>query len=115
MKIKGGPFQLLSLIYIVLYLIGCRTTQGNVGRLQSYSFMVIEAQWIRNGEPIEFEGALWYPRDGIESLMDSEVYMLGDYRGVQYFVDSLDVRPYDRLYTKFGKNKFRYFEKRQEQ
>ena len=81
--------------------------------MQTYPVQSTEPVWIRNGEPIEFEGELWYPMDGVETLLDAEVYILGEYRGVQFFVDKVDVRPYDRLYTKFGKNAFRYFEKRE--
>ena len=71
-----------------------------------------EAEWIRNGEPVEFEGERWYPQDGIENLLDSEVYQVGEYRSVPVFVEMTDVKPYDRLYTKFSKNKFRFFEKK---
>ena len=97
----------------ILLLVGCFSTEkGNVGRFQSYPIPSIEAAWIRNGEPIEFEGELWYPADGVESLMDSEVQILGEYKGVQYFADKVDVRPYQRLYTKFENNKFRYYKKK---
>ena len=103
---------LLSVFTLPLFA-GCMTsTVGNDGQLQSYSFAPIEPQWIRDGEPIEFEGELWYPADDTENFIDSEVTLLTDYRGTQVFVDKEDVRPYNRLYTKFGKNKFRYFEKR---
>lgn len=82
-----------------------------MGNVQSYSAPALEVKWIRDGEPIEFEGGLWHPADGIESLLDSEVYHVGEYKDVQIFIDRLDVRPYERLYTKYGKNQFRYFEK----
>ncbi|HBO97579.1 MAG TPA: hypothetical protein DE315_00600 [Candidatus Omnitrophica bacterium] len=104
-------FGLLSLVFSLLFLAGCVTRTGNVGNLQSFSAPALEAKWIRDGEPIEFEEALWYPADGIEGLMDSEVYHVGEYKGTQVFIDKLDVRPYERLYTKYGKNQFRYFEK----
>lgn len=100
-----------SLFFV--FLSGCRTTTGNVGQVHSYRIVSLEADWIRNGEPIEFEEELWYPTDGVENLLDSEVYILGEHRGVQYFVEKVDVRPYNRLYTKFAKNKFRYFSKRE--
>ena len=45
----------------------------------------------------------------VENLMDSEVFQIGEYKDVQIFVDKLDVKPYQRIYTKFAKNKFRYF------
>lgn len=100
---------LFSILYFPLSFSGCATQAGNTGNVVGFSTPAVEAQWIRDGEPIEFEGHLWYPADGIETLLDSEVYLVGEYRDVQVFVDKIDVRPYDRLYTKFGKNKFRYF------
>ena len=96
---------------LVVCCLGCVNTKGNVGRLQSYPFQVLETEWIRNGEPIEFENGLWYPQDDVEVLQDSEMILMGDYRGVQYFIHKFDVRPFRRLYTKFGPNKYRFFEK----
>ncbi len=95
------------------FLVGCQTSSGNVGQLQRYMVPSSEADWIRNGEPIIFEGAQWYPVDDVEILQDTEMYILGKYRGVQFFVEKIDVQPYNRLYTKFGKNKFRFFEKKE--
>ncbi len=120
MNKKQTTFSLLSskllalcpLLLCLCFLPACQTTKGNAGRIQNYPLLSTEAEWIRHGEPIEFEGNLWYPADGVESLTDSEVYILGEYRGVQYFADKVDVRPYERLYTKFDKNKFRYFKKK---
>ena len=102
----------LVLCAMVILISGCLTSGGNVGELQSYPFPSREAEWILNGEPIEYETDLWYPKDGVENFLDSEVYLLGEYRGVQLFVEKQDVRPYDRIYTKFGRNQYRYFEKR---
>lgn len=95
----------------VVFFTGCSPlpSGGNVGNLQSYPTPAIEAQWIRDGRPIEFEGSVWYPADGLEAMQDSEVYLVAEYKGVQVFVDRIDVRPYERLYTKFSKNRFRYF------
>jgi len=95
----------------VSFFVGCQASPGNVGQLQSYAVSSVEADWIRNGEPIVFEKEEWYPADGVESLQDVEMQILGEYRGVQFFVEKTDVRPYNRLYTKFGRNKFRFFEK----
>ena len=86
--------------------------QGNLGRVQIYKVPVVEAEWIRNGEPIEFEKEMWYPADGVENLLDPDVVQVQEYRGVEVFIEKIDVRPYDRLYTKFGSNQFRYFEKK---
>ena len=96
----------------LLFLIGCQTTGGNVGHMQSYPIAIVEAQWIRNGEPIEFEEEQWYPADSVEGFLDSEMTLIGTFRDVQFFIDKVDVRPYARLYTKFGRNQFRFFEKK---
>ena len=104
-------YCLWSMVCGLLFLTGCINTKGNVGNVQSYPIPTFEAQWIRNGEPIEFEGELWYPADSTENLQDSEILLMGEHRGIQFFIDKLDVRPYECLYTKYGKNQFRYFEK----
>jgi hypothetical protein len=91
---------------------GCATSPDNNGQIQSYPVAAIEAGWIRNGEPIEFDGHKWYPVNDYEVLQDSEVYQISEYKGVQVFVEKIATKPYGRLYTKFDKNKFRYFERR---
>jgi len=105
-----------AFITILFYLVltaGCQSTSGgNSGRAGSYSLSSVEAEWIRNGEPIKFENELWYPADGVEGFLDSEMRLMGTHQGVEFFIDKVDVRPFSRLYTKFGKNKFRFFEKR---
>ncbi len=101
-----------SLPFFVLFLMGCGGNIPKEERLEIYQAPELEAEWIRKGEPLEFEGELWYPVDGVENLLDSEVYLLGEYRGVQFFLEKTDVRPYDRLYTKFGRHRFRYFQKK---
>lgn len=105
----------LFVVLSIFCLISCAsTTTGNRGDFPNYLVPKFEEDWIRKGEPIVFEDEMWYPQDGIESLTDSEVLLLGEYRSTQIFIDKVDVRPYDRLYTKFDKNKFRYFKKRME-
>ena len=100
--------KFLMLFLFASLVSGCLTTSpGNSGNVQSYSFPTVEPQWIRNGEPLEFKGEKWYPQDGTESFLDSEVSPLGERDGVYLYVDKLDVKPYNRIYTKFGKNKFR--------
>ena len=92
--------------FSIILFSGCQSTGGNTGQMQSYSFPNLEAEWIRNGKPIEFEDKLWFPCDDVESLIDSEMYLLGEYKKVQFFAEKMDVRPLNRLYTKFGRNKF---------
>jgi hypothetical protein len=94
-------------------IMGCiHKSNDNEGQLQSYPIPVIEAQWIREGQPIILDNQHWYPVNDIEILIDSEVYQIGEYKGVQVFVDKIDTKPYHRIYTKFAKNKFRYFERK---
>ena len=100
-----------GVMIVLLSVCGCGATKGNIGTLATYKVPGEEAVWIRNGEPLLFEDVTWLPQDQIEIFLDSEVYLLGEYRGVQVFADKVDVRPYARLYTKFGQNKFRVFKK----
>lgn len=98
---------------LIFMLGGCASVNpGNNEQLQTYPAPVFEATWIRNGEPISFEGSKWYPVNDYEVMDDSEVYQVGAYRGVKIFVAKIDAKPYDRIYTKFGRNKFRYFQRR---
>ena len=97
----------------MVFACGCASmgSSSNAGQLQSYPAPVVEAGWIRNGDPIIYEGKQWFPVDDVESMLDSEVYQIGEYQGVQIFVDKVDTKPYDRIYTKFAKGKYRYFER----
>ncbi len=107
MALRGCLF-LLGLVVLV----GCsHLDNGNNGQLQSYPFLPVEAGWIRNGEALEFEGRQWLPTDDVENLLDEEMYQVGEYKGVQIFVEKVDTKPYSRMYTKFAKGKFRYFER----
>lgn len=72
---------------------------------------VIESQWIRNGEPIIFEEEVWYPKDVIENLRDEEMLLIFIYNGENVYIEKKEARPYNRLYTKFGKYQYRLFEK----
>ena len=107
------PYLVLVLLFSAALAGGCAhgPSGGNDGQLQSYPYPVIEAGWIRNGEAIEYDGHQWLPVDDVENLLDSEVYQIGEYKGVQIFVDKTDAKPYDRVYTKFARGKFRYFER----
>ncbi len=101
------------LIAALLGAAGCsHGNSGNKGQIQSYPAPSIEAAWIRNGEPILYDKKQWYPKRDIEILLDLEVFQIGEYKGVQIFIEKTDIKPYRRLYTKFAKNKYRYFERR---
>ena len=113
MKNKRGGLGLGLLFMFIGFLSGCASiNSGNNGQVQSYPYPAIEAGWIRDGEPIEYDGSRWYPVNDYEVLKDSEVFQIGEYKGVQIFVEKIATKPYGRIYTKFEKNKFRYFERR---
>lgn len=112
MDTSKNIFITLNLILCLFAIAGCQSSSsGNAGQMQSYSFSNTEPDWIKVGEPIVFEKEQWFPKDNIEILTDGEMIMSGEYRGAQYFIEKQDVRPYQRLYTKFGRNQFRVFEK----
>jgi hypothetical protein len=99
------------MIGVALLVSGCVLTQGGPDRSFTSSYPLTEPQWIRDGQPIDFEGALWYPTDNVEGILDTEVYQAGEFKGEQYYLDKTDVKPFDRLYTRFAKNRYRAFEK----
>ncbi len=108
----NGMIRRLSVVFagaMISFLVGC--SGALVGSRNPYAIPQSEAQWIRDGEPIVFENEAWYPKDDVDVLTNQEVYLLGEYEGVQFFVEKADVRPYNRLYTKFGENRFRVFVK----
>jgi hypothetical protein len=109
--ISKNIYLIIISILCVMYVSGCQTSSGNVVKSARVD-TGLEPKWIRDGEPIEFQGEKWYPADGVEVLLESELYLMGQFNGVKFFVDKVDIQPYSRLYTKFDKNKYRYFEKR---
>ena len=112
MGLKMNTLYLCFLLLGVSLCAGCvSNNSGNNGQLESYPAPVVEAGWIRNGEPLVYEEHQWFAVRDTESLMDAEVYQIGEYKGVQIFVDKVDVKPYERIYTKFAKGKYRYFER----
>lgn len=81
---------------------------------QIYKIPDIEAPWIRAGEAIIYKDMEWFPMDDTEILLDKEVFKLGEYRSVDFFVAKKDVEPYQRLYTKFDRNRYRYYQLKQQ-
>jgi len=100
---------------LAVLLAGCVPSHsGSIGQVEIYPSSNREPNWLRNGGPIEFEGYKWYPVNDYEVLDDEEVLQVAKYKGMQVFVAKISTRPYDRIYTKFGKNKFRYFQRRED-
>ena len=93
-------------LLILLSVFGCVSLNT-----KGLRFAVEEAGWIREGEPIILEGEQWYPQDIIENLLDEEMLNIYAYKEESVYIEKKEVRPYNRLYTKFGQNKYRLFEK----
>jgi hypothetical protein len=89
---------------------GCTLPQRGEGPSIMTFAQLPEPVWIRNGEPIIFEAEDWFPTDEVENFLDSEIFQAGTYRDVPFFIEKSDVRPFDRLYTYFSKNRYRAFE-----
>ncbi len=104
---KMMPVLLLVLLMIVS---GCGLPRRGDGLLPAASDRLAEPDWIRNGEPLVFEAAEWFPTDEVENLLPAEVFEVGVFRGVPYYIEKTDVRPFDRLYTYFSPNRYRAFE-----
>jgi len=98
------------LVWIGILFAGCQSVDS-VKDLPRSLPVPHEAEWIRNGEPIEFEGGLWFPNDNIENFLNTEVYQVGEFKELPVYVEAIDVRPFERLYTKFNRNQYRSFEK----
>lgn len=96
-------------LLLAAFCAGCLPTSKSVDVPQIYKTPAQEAQWIRNGEPLIYQDQQWYPADATENLIDTEVIKLGEYQDVPFFVSKEDVEPYGRLYTKFSRNRYRYY------
>ena len=112
MRVFFNYLKILIVFIVAIGFIGCDANVIKRKKPKSYSIPEVEAEWVQAGHPIVFEKELWYPQDDIDILSDSEVYLLGEQDGIEFFVGIIDVRPYNRIYTKFGRNKFRIFEKK---
>ncbi len=88
------------------------TGKGLAASPEPWAAPLTEPDWIRDGLPIEYDHSLWYPTREVENLLDAEVYLLGESRGVKFFCDRTDIKPFERIYTRFGKNRYRAFEKK---
>ncbi len=102
--------RMFFLFISLLSLVGCLRSANNSGRMTIYLIPEREASWIQEGRPIEYEGKLWYPQDDVEVFLDTEMNLLGEYQGVQFFADKKDVKPHNRIYTKFASHSFRFYE-----
>ena len=100
----------LGILLAAVALPGCALPQRGSEPAVMMASQLTEPAWIRNGEPLVFEGEDWFPTDETENLLADEVYQAGVFRQVPFFIEKTDVRPYERLYTYFSKNRYRAFQ-----
>ncbi len=104
MKLRG----ILALLGILLFsqqISGC-VVPGGYATKES---LTKEPTWIREGQPILYNNQNWYPTEDVENLTDNEMDYIGEYNDVAFYVDKIQVKPFNRLYTKFGYHKYRVF------
>ena len=77
-------------------------------------FPIKEDAWIREGLPIIFQDQSWYPTEDIENLLDSEMELRGEYKGVPFYIEKRQIQPFNRIYTKFDNHRYRVFKKQRE-
>lgn len=104
------PVLIFCMIFVLCSIVGCVADRG---RYRS-DFPFKEAMWIRDGKPLLFENEKWYPTDNVENLLDREMAYMGEYEGIPFYIEKRDVRPFDRLYTKFDYYKYRIFLKQKQ-
>jgi hypothetical protein len=100
----------VGMLFCLISITGCTLPQRGEGPSILTAAQLTEPAWIRNGEPVIFEAEDWFPTDEVENLLDVEVFQAGTYRDVPLFIEKSDVRPFDRIYTFFSKNRYRAFE-----
>jgi hypothetical protein len=112
-ELMGQRIWVTGMVFSVLLALGgCQTMQSGPDASAMAGLERGEPGWIVNGEPISFEGNAWFPTDEVERFLESEVFRLGVYREVPFFVDRTDVRPFERIYTRFAPGRYRAFEQK---
>ncbi len=102
---------LMAVLFLVTGVVaGCVMPQRDDNQGLITVTQLTEPVWIRNGEPVSFESEDWFPTDEVENLLENEVFQIGMYRDMPLFVERADVRPFERLYTRFSRNRYRAFQ-----
>ncbi len=109
MKNKGFIFIALMLCAIIFT--GCAT--GSWSR-RSKDYAIKEADWVREGKPIIYESKSWYPTEYIENHLDKEMEYIGEFQQLPFYVELRQIKPYNRVYTKFNYHKYRLFTLKEE-
>ena len=98
-----------GLLFLLIILTGCISYAP--GKFRG-DFPIKEAPWVREGMPIMFQEYAWYPTEDIETLLDSEMEYQGEYNQVPFYIEKRQIKPFSRIYTKFGNHRYRIFKKK---
>lgn len=109
MRISRSLFR-LGLLSLLILVSGCVSYAP--GQFRG-DFPIKESAWIKEGQPIIFEDRSWYPTEDVENLLDSEMDLLGEYKDVPFYIERRQIKPFNRIYTKFGNHQYRLFKQRQ--
>ncbi|MBU2540347.1 MAG: hypothetical protein KJ593_00425 [Candidatus Omnitrophica bacterium] len=99
-------FILIGLMLLVIIFTGCAS--GSWARIRG-DYAIKEADWIREGSPIIYESKSLYPTEHVENHLDREMEYVGEFQQVPFYVELRQIKPYNRLYTKFNYHKYRLF------
>ncbi|MBF0388271.1 MAG: hypothetical protein HQL20_10565 [Candidatus Omnitrophica bacterium] len=100
----------LTMVLLLCAGAGCAGSSRALDNGVNSGAPLTEPDWIRNGEAIELENNIWFPTREVERFMDGEMFRIGNYRGVEVFIERTDIRPFARLYTRFDQGRYRAFE-----
>jgi len=103
-----GLFK-FGILFLLITIFGCASYEP--GKFRG-DFPIKESAWIKEGQPIIFENQSWYPTEDIENLLDSEMDLLGQYNEVPFYIERSQIKPFNRVYTKFGNHQYRLFKQR---
>ncbi len=96
----------ILVVFLAVVLAGC--IAGSGGR-RNVDYAIKEAGWIKDGKPIIHDNRSWYPTEYIENHLDGEMEYVGEFQSVPFYVERRQIKPYNRVYTKFDYHKYRVF------
>lgn len=102
-------FIIFILLFFISSLLGC--VAGSSSRRYG-DYAMKEADWIKEGRPLINKNNKWYPTEYIENHLDSEMEYVGEFQQVSFYVERRQIKPYNRIYTKFEYHKYRRFTKK---
>jgi hypothetical protein len=107
---RRKQFIIALFLILIFSLAGCAAGYLN----KPHDYTTKEADWIRNGQPITYDNKKWYPTEYIENHLDVEMEYAGEFQKVPFYVERRQIKPFNRIYTKFDYHKYRLFTERRE-